>query len=560
MNIPTLLDAGLGGAGQIAVIAIAAGVGFLFLLIITFIRRYKRCPANKILVVYGKVGKGGTDGSSRSAKCIQGGAAFVWPVIQDYGFLDLEPISIEVELTNALSKQNIRVDVPSIFTVGISKEPSIMNNAAERLFGLGNDEIKLIAKQIIFGQLRLVIATMDIEEINSNRDKFLSNIMSNVGAELKKIGLKLINVNVTDIKDESGYIEALGKEAAAKAINDARKSVAEKNRDGSIGEANAFQDQRTRVAELNAKAKVGEANAIQTERVQVAAAEAQAKIGEAQAQQTERVQTADAFAQAKIGEAEARKVERIKTSEANATAIDGENKARINIAESDALRREREAEAEKRAIASEKVQAAKALEEAYAAEKAAEQIRAERDKASQYADVVVPAEIDKAKIEIDAEAQAEEIRRIAKGEADAIFLRKEAEAKGLYQILTKQAEGLDRIVNAAGGSSKDAVLLLVADKLPELVKTQAEAIKNIKIDKVTVWDGGNGGANGDKTSTANFLSGLYKSVPPLQEMFNMAGMDLPGFLGTDKEDTKVVKTESKNDDSIQDAEQIDDNE
>ena len=560
MNIPTLLDAGIGSAGQFWIILIAAVVGFFFLIFVTFLRRYKRCPANKILVVYGKVGKGGSEGSARSAKCIQGGAAFVWPVFQDYGFLDLEPISIEVELTNALSKQNIRVDVPSIFTVGISKEPSIMNNAAERLFGLGNDEIKLIAKQIIFGQLRLVIATMDIEEINSNRDKFLSNIMSNVGAELKKIGLKLINVNVTDIKDESGYIEALGKEAAAKAINDARKSVAEKNRDGSIGEANAFQDQRTRVAELNAKAKVGEANAIQTERVQVAAAEAQAKIGEAQAQQTERVQTADAFAQAKIGEAEARKVERIKTSEANATAIDGENKARINIAESDALRREREAEAEKRAIASEKVQAAKALEEAYAAEKAAEQIRAERDKASQYADVVVPAEIDKAKIEIDAEAQAEEIRRIAKGEADAIFLRKEAEAKGLYQILTKQAEGLDRIVNAAGGSSKDAVLLLVADKLPELVKTQAEAIKNIKIDKVTVWDGGNGGANGDKTSTANFLSGLYKSVPPLQEMFNMAGMDLPGFLGADKEDTKVVKTESKNDDSIQDAEQIDDNE
>lgn len=71
-----------------------------------------------------------------------------------------------------------------------------------------------------------VIATMAIEEINSDRDKFLENISQNVDSELKKIGLKLINVNVTDIKDESGYIEVLGKEAAAKTINEAKISVA----------------------------------------------------------------------------------------------------------------------------------------------------------------------------------------------------------------------------------------------------------------------------------------------------------------------------------------------
>jgi len=466
-----LIPLQLGGSASL--LAIGFAILFFFIIIISFIRRYKRCPSDRILVVYGKVGGG------NSAKCIHGGAAFIWPVIQDYQFLDLTPISIEVSLVNALSKQNIRVNVPSRFTIGVSTEPGIMQNAAERLLGLGQNEIQELAQEIIFGQLRLVVASMDIEEINSDRDKFLTNISQSVESELKKVGLKLINVNITDIVDESGYIEALGKEAAAHAINAARKSVAEKNRDGSIGEANALQDERTQVAA------------------------------------------------------------------ANAQAVEGENIAKIDVANSDSLRRQREAEAERTAIASEKVQSARALEESYAAEKDAEMARAERVRSSQVADIVVPAEIDKRKVEIDAEAEAEKIRRRAKGEADAILFKAQAEAQGLFEVLTKQAQGLDEIVKAAGNDPKDAVLLLIADKLPELVKTQAEAIKNIKIDKVTVWDSGTKGKDG-KNSTANFISGMYKSVPPLQEMFNMAGMQLPEYLkGKDIESDEVKSGNKK---------------
>ena len=460
-------------SGSATLLTIGFAILFFFIIIISFIRRYKRCPSDRILVVYGKVGSG------NSARCIHGGAAFIWPVIQDYEFLDLTPISIEVNLVNALSKQNIRVNVPSRFTIGISTEPGIMQNAAERLLGQGMQEVQDLAKEIIFGQLRLVVASMDIEEINSDRDKFLTNISQSVESELKKVGLKLINVNITDIVDESGYIEALGKEAAAHAINAARKSVAEKNRDGSIGEANALQDERTQVAA------------------------------------------------------------------ANAQAVEGENIAKINVANSDSLRRQREAEAERTAIAAEKVQAAKALEESYAAEKDAELARAERVRSSQMADIVVPAEIDKKKVEIDAEADAERTRRIAKGEADAILFKAQAEAQGILEVLTKQAKGLDEIVKAAGNNPKEAVLLLIADKLPELVRLQSEAIKNIKIDKVTVWDSGAKSADG-KGSTANFISGMYKSVPPLQEMFNMAGMQLPEYLkGKDLDSEEVQEAIKK---------------
>ncbi len=436
----------------------------LFLLLLT---RYKKCPSDKIMVIYGQVGQN-KDGTNRSAKCIHGGAAFVLPVIQAYEFLDLTPISISVDLKNALSRQNIRIDVPSRFTVGISTEPGIMQNAAERLLGLKLTEIQELSRDIIFGQLRLIIATMDIEEINADRDKFLEAISRNVESELKKIGLRLINVNVTDITDESGYIASLGKEAAAKAINDAKKSVAEKDRDGSIGEA--------------------------------------------QANMTERVEV----------------------SKSNSEAIEGENAAKMAIAMSNAALREKEAEALRIATTAEKIQAARALEEAYAAEQEAETARSAKEKATLEADVIIGAEIEKRKIELAAEAEAEQIRRKAQGDADAIYAKMAAEAKGMEEILTRQAAGFEKIVAAAGGDANAALKLMIADKLEDLMRVQVDAIKNIKIDKVTVWDGGN---NKDgKSSTANFLSGLMQSVPPLQEVFDMAGMELPEMLGKKKEE------------------------
>jgi flotillin len=444
-----------------------------FALIMGILSRYRKCPSDKILVKYGKVGQD-KSGQARSALCIHGGGTFVVPIFQSYQYLDLTPISITVDLKSALSKQNIRVDVPCRFMVGISTEPGIMQNAAERLLGLRLNEIQDLSKDIILGQLRLVIATMDIEEINTDRDKFLLAVSNNVEIELKKIGLRLINVNVTDINDESGYIEALGKEAAAKAINDAKKSVAEKDRDGEIGSANAQRDQRIEVAA------------------------------------------------------------------ANAVAVKGENDAKIEIAKSDSNRREREAEALKLATAAEAVQAAKAKEEAFEAQRKAETVRAERERATQKADVVVKAEIEKQKAEIDAEAQAEVIRRHAKGEADAIFAKLDAQARGAKEILVKQADGIRELVDAAGGDADSAVKLLIADKLEELTRIQVEAIKNIKIDKVTVWDSGSGGKDG-KTSTSDFLSGIMKSVPPLGEVFRQAGMDLPKFLG---EEILPVETEN----------------
>lgn len=456
----------------------------VLVILITMVKRYKRCPSDKLLVVYGRTGKNKTTGTTSTAKVTHGGGQFVWPVVQDYEYLSLTPMAIEVNLKSALSKQNIRINVPSTFTIAISADSGVRQNAAERLLGLKREQISSLAQDIIFGQLRLVIATMQIEEINANRDKFLENIQVNLEDELKKIGLKLINVNITDITDESGYIEALGKEAAAKAINEAKVSVADKNREGEIGVANAQKEQR----------------------IQVAAAVADAKIGEAQANQNERTQTATA----------------------NAKAIEGENKASEDIANTTASRDIVIADANKRTTIAQKVKSAQALEESYKAEEIAEKQRAEKDKATQYANFVVPAEIAKQKKIVEADADAESIRRIAQGEADAKFAKMEAEAKGINEILTKQAEGFAKLVEAAGGSPDKAVQIMIADKFDKLLGIQVEAIKNVKFDKITVWD--NGGNGDGKTSTGNFAQGLFSLLPPMKELFEQVGAEMPSFM------------------------------
>lgn len=445
-------------------IPIAGFVLVFFTTIIGFASRFKRCPSDRILVVYGKISGKNKEGRGLSAKCYHGGGTFIWPVIQDYQYLDLTPMPIDIKLEGALSQQNIRVNTPSTFTVGISTEPGVMENAAERLLGLSMQDIQDLAKDIIFGQMRVVIATMPIEEINADRDKLIENIYSGVEIELKKVGLRLINVNIQDITDESGYIDALGKEAAAHAINEAKVKVAEKVRDGEIGRAEAERDQRVKVAA------------------------------------------------------------------ADAIAVEGENKAKIQVAQSNAARREREAEAERLAIAAEKVKTAQALEESYIAEQQAEIGRAKREEATQMANIIVPAEIEKRRIETIAEAEAEQIRRVKKGEADGVLAMMTAEAEGLKAVLTGKADGFAEIVRSCGNSPELAAMMLVTEQLPALVQEQVKAISNLKIDSVTVWDSGKAGSGG-KTQTADFISGLIGSLPPLHDLTKNVGIQLPEYLG-----------------------------
>ncbi|MCJ8277233.1 MAG: SPFH domain-containing protein, partial [Bdellovibrionales bacterium] len=347
-------------------------------------RQYQRCPSNRILVVYGSVG------GQKSAKCIHGGGAFVIPLLQDFTFLTLEPITIEIDLRSALSKKNIRVNVPSTFTVGISTKPNIMSNAAERLLGLGIPDIATQAQDIILGQMRLVIATLAIEEINQDREKFLDLVNKNVNLELNKIGLDVINVNIRDITDESGYIEAIGKKAAAEAINKARVEVAEQEKDGAIGEASAVREKEVMVAQQTAHAEMGRKEAERDQRITVAKLEAEGVAGEASAKREKEVAQAKEDAVAEQGKKEAQKNERVFVAQQEADSVKGENASQAQIADYDATLKEKQADAKRRG----EVALAKAETEVFEAQTLEELARLQKEE-------VAREEVDKQKMEIN---------------------------------------------------------------------------------------------------------------------------------------------------------------
>ena len=448
------------------ILFIIAFVGLFLSTLIFFASRYKRCPSDAILVVYGKVG-------DMTAKCIHGGGTLVWPLIQDCSFLSLTPMTISIPLQGALSLQNIRVHVPSTFTVGISTDPAVMTNAAERLLGLNPPEIEQMAREIIFGQLRLTVASLTIEQINQDRESFLASVRRNVEPELNKIGLYLINVNITDITDVSGYIDALGKKAAAEAVNQAMIDVAQQEKLGAIGETQAQKERNVRVAENEAEGQKGMKHAEADRRVYV------------QQQESE--------------------------------AIGGENKAKAEIADYNASLIVKQAEAQQRSEVAKRMAEVEIQKAQYKAE-------TERLNAAE----VAQQEIQKRKVEIAAEAEAERIRRVAKGEADGVLLKYQAEAEGMRKLLEGKATGYSKLVESCGGDAQAAATFLMVEKIEDIVARQVEAIKNLKIDKITVWDSGS--SNGT-SSTANFAQNLIKSVPPLHEIARMAGVQLPDYLG-----------------------------
>ena len=463
-------------------------LGVLVAIFVVIVNRYQRCPSNKVLVIYGKTGKG-------ASKCVHGGAAFVWPLIQAHDYLDLEPFVVPIDLTNALSQENIRVSVPTTVTAAISNQPGIMQNAAVRLLGLTRPQIQAQAQDIILGQMRAVIATMKIEEINRDRQAFMAKVNEAVSVELEKIGLVAINVNIRDIEDESGYIVALGRRAAAEAINQANVDVAEQEKRGQTGVAERQRDTRVAVAAANANAEIGEATADRDKRKEVAGLEAEAVSAETEAD----AKKASYRANQRVAEEEARN-----RAESAARQADGA----IRVAQE-------------------------------LAQKEAEDARAKREAARLNAEIVVPANAQREKVVIAADAQKQQAIRIAEGEAHAKLAKMRAEGEGVQAILDGKAEGYRRLVEACQSADQAAALLLI-EKFTEVASIQAKAVQDLPIEKIIVWDGGGNGGG---------LSGLggrlMGALPPMHELAKQVGLDLPEFLGRVANEAKKASDTDK---------------
>ncbi len=425
---------------------------------------------------------------------MHGGAAFVWPLFQAYDYLDLEPFVIPIDLSNALSQENIRVSVPTTVTAAISNQKGIMENAAIRLLGLTTQQIQTQAQDIIIGQMRAVIATMKIEDINRDRQSFMGKVNEAVAVELEKIGLAVINVNIRDIEDESGYIKAIGRKAAAEAINQANIDVAEQEKSGQTGVAQRNRDQRVAVAAAIADAEIGEATAARNKRQQVAKLDAEAVNAETAAN----AQKAAYRANQKVAEEEARN-----KGESAAKQADGS----IRVAQEQA-------------------------------QKNAEDARAIRETSRLNAEIVVPAEAEKKRIIIAAEAQKEQTIKVAEGQrqqsievaqgqAQAMLAKMTAEGQGTQAVLDGKATGYRNLVQSAGDPQTATALLLI-EKLLEISNIQAKAISELPIEKIIIWDGGGNGDGGGLSTLGKRIMG---ALPPMHELARQVGLDLPEFLG-----------------------------
>lgn len=523
----------------------------IILTIIGVLSRYRRCKPNQVLVVYGKTG-----GEKKSAKLYHGGAAFVLPIIQSYDVLSMEPMQIDCKLTGALSSQNIRVDVPTTITVAISTNPEIMQNAAERLLGMDTESTENLITDIVYGQMRLIIAEMTIEKLNSDRDEFLDKARKNIDNELNKLGLYLLNINISDIRDEAGYIMNLGKEAESRALNEAQANIEEQEKLGAIkiavqqkeketAVANTKKEQEIQIACTEKEKETIVAETKKEKEIALALTDKEKQIGVAQADRDRAAVIAKTLtdkesaivrskAELEVNKAEAERMEevgknkaeadkeaaiaiqdseaQIKKAEAEKNASIGYNNAQKEVAVSVSELQIIKAQSEKKA-GEEKVKSEAAVKTAKElADKEVEEAKAKKVQAALKAEKIVPAETQKEEAILQADAEAEKIKRRAEAEAaahlaKAIQMKLEAEAEGKKKSLMAEADGFKAMVEAAESNPQIAIQYKMVNQWKEIAGEQVKAFEHINLGNITVFDGG-------QNSTGNFLNNVVKTVAP----------------------------------------------
>lgn len=338
---------------------IVAGV-IVLLVVVTFIgllSRYRKCASDEILVVFGKAGKkkvvnektGKTEEVILPSKIIHGGGTFVMPVIQDWAKMSLKPIQIQVE---GVSSQMIKVRIPVTLTTGIGTDQVLMQNAASRFLTAKTSEISDQIKDILIGEVRSLMATMTIEEINADRIKFIGKAKENIETELNKVGFSIININNADISDDANYIKNLGQKAATKALAQAdiaeekKKGdiqIAETNKQREIAVADAEKERETTVAQTKQEQEVKVAEINQEKAIRLAEAEKNKQAGIAEQKAEQEASIARANTQAESAKAESQRIANVAKSASEAASKKAAADAEANVAKAEADSKKAEA-------------------------------------------------------------------------------------------------------------------------------------------------------------------------------------------------------------------------
>ena len=445
----------------------------LFILLFTFISMYKKVPQDKALVVTG----------FRGRRVITGGGGVVIPMLERTDVISLENMQIDIRIDGALTSQGVGIVADGVAVVKVKSDKDSILSAAEQFnTSKGLDYmLGIIAKttqQVLEGKLREIVSRMTVEEIYKDRETFASHVQGVAATELQNMGLELKVLTIKDISDKNGYLEALGK-----------PRIAEVKRDAQIAEANATKETKIKTAEAN---REGEAARIQAE-TQIAEAIKEKELKVQSYNKDQQTAKADADLAYDIKS----NIVKQQVAETAMQVQIIQKQKEIELAEQEALRREKELEATvKKQADAENYQAAKGAD------------------ANKYREVA-SAEARAKAIEMEGEAKAKAKRAEGMAEVEIIRAKGEAEAAAM----AKKAEAFKMYNDAA-------VTQMIIEKLPDIA--QAIASPLAKTEKIVIVDSGNGGEAKGAAKVTGYVTDIISQLPETVEA--LTGMNVLDLL------------------------------
>jgi len=447
-----------------------------FLAIYAVARRYKKVGPNQAMIISGRRYRfKSKDGVVEEAgfRVRRGGGAFILPLVEKVDLISLEIMTLDITTPEVYTKPGVPIIVDGVAQVKIGGDEQSVRTASEQFLGKTPQMIQEIALQTVEGHLRAIIGTLTVEEIYKNRDQFATSVQEVAVQDLANMGLLIVSFTLRDIRDQHGYLEALGKPRTAEVKRDAIIAQAEADRDSAIKSAQARQ--------------AGE----------IAKFQAETQIAEAQKNYLLQKATYDAVTNEAKAQADlAYDLQRYKTNQAlkkeeiQVSVVEKEQQ--ITVQEKEILRRERELEATVKRLAD--------------AERYRVQTEAEATRFRYEAEAKGQAEAQKVK----GIAQADVVKATGTAEADVIALKGASEAEAMAKKAASWKE-----------YNQAAVLQLIIQSLPEIARAVSEPLS--KTSSITIVNSGADGGAGASKITQDVVN-ILAQLPPLVE--NLSGVDL----------------------------------
>jgi len=459
------------GYSWIALACVAVVVVFI-LLIRMYANRYIKVGPNEVMIISGRRHTT-SQGQSVGFRVVKGGGTFVWPIFEKADILSLELLTLDVRLKEVYTITGVSINVDGVAQVKIKGEDSAIRTAAERFLGRSEDEIKSIALQTVEGHLRAIVGTLTVEDIYKNRDAFAQKVQEVSAGDLANMGLSIDSFTMRDIKDDHGYLDALGKPRVAQVKRDAIIAQAEADRDALI--KSSLANQAGQEAKFSADTKVAEAN----QSFEVKRAQYQVNINKQKAE----ADLAYDLQKYKTNQA-------VKAEEIQVMVVEKERQ--IDVQAKEITRRQKELEATVNKPAD------------------AEKYRIE-----------TLANAQKFKSMTEAEGQANAIKNIGIGESEATRAKGLASADVIKATGFSEAEAMARKAESWKAYNEAAVIQMVVEKLPEIARAVSEPLS--KTDKIVIVS--QGGESAGASKVTKDVTNIIAQLPPVLEALTGLKLD-----------------------------------